>query len=215
MKKLLVTILMTMIVALSLAQDKVKTPVEKATAKTNRMEEALDDLSEKQKNDVYELMLTKATEIQKIKEDTNLSDEQKQEKKKAIKKSAKATLRTILTPEQLEKWKSHKKVAKAERKVNKTPEAKADQAILKMNEVVGGLDDEQKAKLKPILIKKIVDVKAIRKNDSLSEDERKAKIKPIRQSSRKQISAILTSEQKKKWKAYKKSNKDKIDQLED
>jgi Spy/CpxP family protein refolding chaperone len=124
-------------------------------------------------------------------------------------------LRTILTPEQSEKWKSYKKVAKAERKVNKTPEAKADQAILKMDEVVGGLDNEQKAKLKPILIKKIVDVKAIRKNDSLSEDERKAKIKPIRQSSRKQINSILTSEQKKKWKAYKKSNKDKVDQLED
>ena len=215
MKKLLVTILITMVVALSFAQDKVKTPGEKATVNTSRMEEAVGDLTDKQKNDVYELMLAKAKEIQKIKEDTNLSEEQKKEKKKFVKKSSKLTLKTILTPEQFEKWKNHRESARTERKIKKTPESKADQVILKMDEVVGGLDDEQKIKLKPILIRKNVEIKAIRKNDSLSEDEKKAKIKPVRQSSRKQIGVILSSEQKKKWKTYKKSNKEKVNQLDD
>ncbi len=215
MKKLLVTILITMVVALSFAQDKVKTPGEKATVNTSRMEEAVGDLTDKQKNDVYELMLAKAKEIQKIKEDTNLSEEQKKENKKFVKKSSKLTLKTILTPEQFEKWKNHRESARTERKIKKTPESKADQVILKMDEVVGGLDDEQKIKLKPILIRKNVEIKAIRKNDSLSEDEKKAKIKPIRQSSRKQIGVILSSEQKKKWKNYKKSNKEKVNQLDD
>jgi Spy/CpxP family protein refolding chaperone len=61
------------------------------------------------------------------------------------------------------------------------------------------LTDEQRAAIRPILVKEAGDIKAIRQDNSLSAEQKQAKIQEIREKSRGKINAILTLEQQKKF----------------
>ena len=61
------------------------------------------------------------------------------------------------------------------------------------------LTDAQKAAIKPILANDVNEIKAVRQDGSLSEEQKMSKIKEIQENSRKQINAILTPEQQKKF----------------
>ncbi len=60
------------------------------------------------------------------------------------------------------------------------------------------LTDEQKAKLKPVLEDEMKQMQAVRQDSSLSRDQRREKMMQIHQSTKPQIEAVLTPEQKDK-----------------
>ena len=61
-----------------------------------------------------------------------------------------------------------------------------------------GLTDDQKAQIKPIMKSQMEQVKAVRTDTTLSPADKKTKIEAIRKTSRQQIMAILTPDQKAK-----------------
>jgi len=90
----------------------------------------------------------------------------------------------------------------------KTPEMKATEIVAKMNEVVGGLSDSQKAELHPVLVIKIKEKRKIKHDSVLSEDEKKEKKKALRKDTKSKVKAIMTDPQWKKWKAYMKEKRE-------
>jgi Spy/CpxP family protein refolding chaperone len=72
--------------------------------------------------------------------------------------------------------------------------------LQKLSDQVGGLTDDQKAKILPILQAQTDQLKALHDDTSLSDDEKREKFRAIMQSTRKQIGDLLTPEQKEKLK---------------
>jgi Spy/CpxP family protein refolding chaperone len=60
------------------------------------------------------------------------------------------------------------------------------------------LTDDQKEKLKPVLEDEMKQIQAVRQDNSLSRDQRREKVMQIHQSTKPQIEAVLTPEQKEK-----------------
>lgn len=63
------------------------------------------------------------------------------------------------------------------------------------------LTQEQQDKIKPILKNERTQILGIRKDTQLTPDQKKDKLKELRKDTNKQIVAILTPEQRAKWKA--------------
>jgi Spy/CpxP family protein refolding chaperone len=82
----------------------------------------------------------------------------------------------------------------------KKPDAR-QRALWSMRELSEKLNltDAQKAAIKPILANDANEIKAVRQDGSLSKEQKMAKVKEIRESSIKQINAILTPDQQEKF----------------
>lgn len=72
-----------------------------------------------------------------------------------------------------------------------------------------GLNDEQKAKLMPLLKKTHDSIQAIKENTSLSMDQKHQQIASLHESVAPQIKAILTPEQYQKWQEIKPRKNDR------
>lgn len=70
-----------------------------------------------------------------------------------------------------------------------------------------GLTDAQKAQMKPILESARTQAKAVKGDTALSPEDRKAKMQAIRRSSRMQMGAILTPDQKLKMREMRRNRK--------
>lgn len=70
------------------------------------------------------------------------------------------------------------------------------------------LTDDQKNQLKPVLQGEVKELKSVRDDSSLSDDQKKAKMAEIHESSKSQMSSILTPEQKTKLAAMKENPDD-------
>jgi Spy/CpxP family protein refolding chaperone len=70
------------------------------------------------------------------------------------------------------------------------------------------LTDDQKTQLKPILQGEYKELKGVNGNSSLSDEQKKSKMAEIHESSKSQMSSILTPEQKTKLAAMKDSHDD-------
>ncbi|HTI97306.1 MAG TPA: hypothetical protein VL527_00275 [Dongiaceae bacterium] len=82
------------------------------------------DLTEAQKEKLKPILKDQAEQLKALRADTNMSRDDKMAKLKEIRESLNAQLKTILTPEQMEKWqKLRENMAKRRAK---TPEAPAD-----------------------------------------------------------------------------------------
>jgi periplasmic protein CpxP/Spy len=68
------------------------------------------------------------------------------------------------------------------------------------------LTDDQKTQIKPILQGEYNELKGVNGDSSLSDDQKKSKMAEVHESSKSQISAILTPEQKTKLAAMKSSD---------
>lgn len=84
------------------------TPEQRAAKMTAKMNEVV-GLSEEQYEKVGALNLGVEQKIDAIRNDANMTEEQKKEFIKGNRKSQKDALSNILTPEQIEKWKEHKR----------------------------------------------------------------------------------------------------------
>ena len=84
------------------------------------------------------------------------------------------------------------------------PEARLDWLSQQLN-----LTDEQKEKLKPILADESRQMKAVRDDTSLTADQKHDKMKQIKASTRPQIEAILTPEQRQKFAQIREEGKER------
>jgi Spy/CpxP family protein refolding chaperone len=71
------------------------------------------------------------------------------------------------------------------------------------------LTDEQVAKIKPIIMDEVQEMKALKEDTSIDKEAKKPKMMEIRKSHMEQIAAILTPEQKAKFKAGREKRKEK------
>jgi protein CpxP len=62
------------------------------------------------------------------------------------------------------------------------------------------LSDDQKSKIKDIRAKSMDQAKAVKADTTLTDAQKKAKMRDIRKDTHKQISGVLTPEQRKQWK---------------
>lgn len=92
------------------------------------------------------------------------------------------------------------------KKEKKSPEERIEMKISKMKEVLQ-ITPEQEAKIRPVLEQKQKNMEAFRAAHKGDKEAIKAENKKQRELSHKQINAVLTAEQKTKWKAYKEEQK--------
>ncbi len=112
-----------------------------------------------------------------IRNDSKLSDAQKEEQIKALHESARAQAKGVLTPEQQAKFEQFRQMRRQRM-----------QARL-------GLTDDQVAKLKNIRTTARNDRQATLQDTKLTQDQKLAKLKAIRESTQTQLKATLTPEQ--------------------
>lgn len=129
MKKYMLMMCVVLCVAVSWGQSpdgkKHKSPEEKANKVSGELATQL-GLSMDQKQLVYDAVLTKATQMKAKKEALRESGVLKEEMKEAMKSERKAireemakTMKSILTPEQFEKWKALRKERRQEHQQKK------------------------------------------------------------------------------------------------
>ncbi len=79
----------------------------------------------------------------------------------------------------------------------RSPEERTDRMLQRMTENLN-LSDEQREKIRPILLDQAQQIRALRKDTSLSPEDRRAKARALHQETRQKIDQILTPEQKEK-----------------
>ncbi len=78
-----------------------------------------------------------------------------------------------------------------------SPEQRVDRMLDRMTQNLN-LTDEQREKIRPILLDQVQQMRALREDNSLSAADRRAKVRAIRSATRQKVDQILTPEQKAK-----------------
>ncbi len=158
------------------------------------------NLSEAQKTQLKESRESAKQQMEAIKNDASLSQDQKKVKMQELRKSQQEKMSSILTPDQKEKMKAEKKEWKENSKEeNRHGEMKND---LK-------LTDAQKTQMKANHESIKQQREAIKNNTSLTEAQKKEKMEELHESQKEKMNSILTPEQKAKMHADKKDWKNK------
>ncbi len=158
-----------------------------------RMQETAKELNltDEQKQKLQTIVRERMEKLREMREDNNLSREEKMEKFKAAREAITAEVKTVLTPEQFEKWKAKQgPVAGATNR----PGARLQEAIQNLN-----LTDAQKEQLKPIYQEQMETLRELHQNESLSMAEKLEKLKAIRQQVAPKFKKVLDAEQYAKW----------------
>ena len=102
--------------------------------------------------------------------------------------------------------KSSTKAEKREPQVS--PRVKHEQKMMKMNEVVEFTEEQHKEikKINAVSHEKVLEVRAKYKNEE-DKSAMKEEVKKIKNEQNHQIKAVMTDEQREKWKAHKKASK--------
>ena len=142
------------------------------------------NLTEEQKAKLKEIYAPQREKLREIRQDQNLTREQKLEKFRALRAEFEPKLKGILTQAQWEKWQQRKTQAR-ERWKNARKE--------------WNLTDEQRAKLKAIRQTQMDKARKLREDTSLSPQEKVEKFKALRAEVAPKVKEILTPEQYVKW----------------
>ena len=78
-----------------------------------------------------------------------------------------------------------------------SPEQRVDRMLDRMTQNLN-LSDDQRAKIRPILLDQAQQMRALRDDTSLSPQDRRAKVRAIRHATRQKVDQILTAEQQAK-----------------
>ena len=144
-------------------------------------------LSDEQQAQVKPIMQKARDQMKAIHEDSTLTQEQKDQQIQAVKQSTDEQLKSILTPEQFQKYQQMKSEWK-----NKSKEGghARQNPFEKLNLSTGQQDQVQ-----TVMQKAKADSKVIKENAALTADQKKEQIKMIRQGADEQLKSILTTEQ--------------------
>lgn len=95
-----------------LSQEKVKkTPEERAQKHSEKMTKHL-SLSDEQQKQVYDILFSRATQVDELRNNKDITKESRKEQVKSIFSDADSKLGNIFTKEQNEKWTKHKEMKK-------------------------------------------------------------------------------------------------------
>lgn len=128
---------------------------------------------------------------------SNLSNDQKQARRKEILEQRREQMKGILTPEQKQKVKELKKDKVAKKKDGKG-EGRGNRKDKMQQEL--GLSTDQSSRIEAINKSFRTEVKSIRANADLSQDQKKEQVKALQQKHKEELRSLLTTEQQNKLK---------------
>jgi Spy/CpxP family protein refolding chaperone len=150
------------------------------------------NLTADQQAKVKQIMEANHTKMQAIRNDQSLTQDQRQEQMRTLHESMKKDMAAVLTPDQQQKMATmHERGGK----MGGPMMAGNPQRVAKeLN-----LTADQQTKMKSIMQSANQQERTIKQNQSLSQDDKHAQIKQLRDSTKSQISAILTPDQQQKF----------------
>jgi Spy/CpxP family protein refolding chaperone len=154
-------------------------------------------LTEEQREKLRAIIHDELDKLRGLREDTNLTREQKLEKLRSAREEISVRIKDVLTPEQFEKWK-----AKQGQILGGAPGAGApggavtqlQQAIRELN-----LTDAQKEQLKPIYEQQMEKLRDLRQDTTLTMAQKLEKVKALQEEIAPKLKEVLNPEQFAKW----------------
>ena len=160
------------------------------------------NLSTEQKAQMKTLNEDFRQQMQDLKKDGNLSDEQQKQKRITLAKEHQQRVAAILTPQQKEQAKELKKDWKSDRKEDKKDGARGDRFDKMSKEL--NLSADQSSKMAALNASLKNSVKSIKENSTLTADEKRSQMKDLQKQHSANVQNILTAEQKKQLKSHRK-----------
>jgi Spy/CpxP family protein refolding chaperone len=149
------------------------------------------NLTADQQAKVKQIMEANHAKMQAIRDDQSLTQEQRQEKMSALHESMKKDMAAVLTPDQQQKMANmHERGKMGGPMMAGNPQRVAKEL---------NLTADQQTKMKSIMESANQQERTIKQNQSLSQEDKHAQIKQLRDSTKSQISAILTPDQQQKF----------------
>lgn len=157
-------------------------------------------LSDAQKEKLMPLLREEGEKMRALQADTKLSREEKMAKFKELRESAAAKTKTILTPEQQEKWEKIRAGMLAGRGGPGVPggAAAGRDAMQRLVDELE-LSEAQREKMRPVMQEEFAKIRELRENESLSREDKLAKFRTINQATTAKVKEILSQEQLTKW----------------
>lgn len=143
------------------------------------------NLSEDQRAKVQTILQGERSQIQALRSNTSLSEEQKKQQARELRQANHQQLLAVLTPEQQEKMKQFHG-----QRMGRHAAFNAGRRFQALN-----LTDQQKSQLKPVFESSRQQMQALRSDSSLTPELRREKMQQIRQNQMAQMKSILTPEQ--------------------
>ena len=165
------------------------------------------NLTADQKSQVQTIMQKTRADIKTIRENPALSPEQKDQQIQAIKQATDEQMKSILTPEQHQKFEEMKAARKNKGEENGGKWGKEGRNGPHNPFEQLNLSEEQKTQIHPIMQKTGDEIKAIKENASLAPAQKEEQIQAIRQNTDEMLKTILTPEQYQKLEAMKAEHK--------
>lgn len=172
------------------ADQKVQSDSVKRNHDGKKMEDM--NLTPEQKSKMKELRASNKSAMEAIKNDANLTQEQKKEKMQDLHQSQKESMGKMLTEDQKSKLREAQKKGKNADFINK------EKKVKDMN-----LSADQKVKMKQMREDSKQQMDAIKNDASLTKEQKNQKTKELRQNQHKEMNSILTAEQQAKMKSQK------------
>jgi len=176
---------------LSVLKQKFGTKRHSAVWAKNKRHPGFQKLTDDQKAWVKSLLEGARKDIEKVKSNSSLSDEAKQQQIRNIREAAKAKIKDYLQSQGIEPGTAYRKPMAGARHHSFAKQKAGYWQQL-------GLTDDQKAKIQEIRKSTHDQLKALKADTSLSPEAKKAKAREIIQAQRSQILRVLTPEQQKK-----------------
>ena len=163
------------------------------------------NLTDQQKTQVQGFMQTMQQQTQTIRQDTSLTDQQKQDKLKQLRESTHQQMMGVLNADQQQKFKQmmseHEGMGHGKghgmgmgKGMGSGMGSGGPGGMAALN-----LTPDQKSKLQPIFQSSRQQAQAVRNDASLTPDQKRAKLRDIHRSSMSQFNSILTPEQQQQW----------------
>lgn len=149
------------------------------------------NLTAEQKQELRSTMREHLTKLRELRQDNNLSPQEKREKFQAIRNEIAAEVKKVLTPEQFEKWKETRSELSRQ---GPRPPARLQEAIKELN-----LSEQQKEQLKPLYREQMEKLRELRQDANLSQAQKLEKLKAINQEIAPKVRKVLDAEQYAKW----------------
>jgi Spy/CpxP family protein refolding chaperone len=159
-------------------------PTRKAERGPARMFQQL-DLTADQRAKVQSILQSERSQVQALRSNTSLTDEQKKQQVRELRKNDHQQLLAVLTPEQQAKLKQLHSQRKG--RAGAFRSGRGFQAL--------NLTDQQKQQLKPVFQSTRQQMQALRSDTTLTPEQKREKMKEIRQNQMAQMKSILTPEQ--------------------
>ena len=158
-------------------------------------------LSDAQKEKLMPLLREEGEKMRVLQADTKLSREEKMAKFKELRESASAKTKTILTPEQQEKWEKIRAGMLAGRGGPGGAGGPAAAGRDAMQRLVDELElsEAQREKMRPVMQEEFAKLRELREDNSVAREDKLAKFRAVNQATTAKVKEILSQEQLTKW----------------